>query len=84
MEPGEEKRVSFEVSPSLTAFLDRNMQWKIEKGVIDVQVGSSSEDIRLTDFFTITENAWIDGRKRAFYAKVMEYENSVEISKEKA
>ena len=84
LEPGEEKRVSFEVSPSLTAFLDRNMQWKIEKGVIDVQVGSSSEDIRLTDFFTITENAWIDGRKRAFYAKVMEYENSVEISKEKA
>lgn len=67
---GEKKRVAFTVQASQTAFLDREMKWKIEKGEIEVQVGSSSEDIRLTDTFVIKENAWIEGRKRAFYAEV--------------
>lgn len=65
---GEKKRVIFTVQASQTAFLDREMKWKIEKGEIKVQVGSSSEDIRLADAFVIKENAWIEGRKRAFYA----------------
>jgi len=34
-----------------------------------VQIGSSSEDIRLKDSFTVTENAWIGGKDRRFYAK---------------
>lgn len=46
--------------PSQMAFLDYDMKWKIEKGEIQVEIGSSSEDIRLKD-------AWIDGKKRAFY-----------------
>ena len=67
---GEKKHVAFTVQASQTAFLDREMKWKVEKGNIEVQVGSSSEDIRLEDEFTITENAWIEGRNRGFYADV--------------
>ncbi len=66
--PGEEKRVEFIVSPSQTAFLDEDMRWKIEKGEIKVQVGASSEDIRLEDAFYINEDLWVEGRERRFYA----------------
>ena len=43
---------------------------KSEKGEIEVQLGASSEDIRLTGSYTVTKNAWIEGRDRAFYARV--------------
>lgn len=65
---GEKKRVTFVMEASQTAFLDRFMEWKIEKGEIEIQVGSSSEDIRLKDSFRIREDRRISGRDRAFYA----------------
>ena len=68
LRPGEKKRVSFAIHPSQMAFLDEEMRWKIEKGTFLVQAGGSSEDIRLTDRFTVTEDRWIEGRDRAFYA----------------
>lgn len=69
LEPGEEKSVRFIVQPSQMAFLDAQMRWKVEKGEYVVQLGASSEDIRLEDSFSVTENAWIEGRERAFCAK---------------
>ena len=73
LEPGEKKKVSFVLNVSQTAFLDRQMRWKVEKGRIEVQIGASSEDIRLRGSFCITGDAWIDGTERAFCAlgKVM-------------
>ena len=68
--PGEKKTVCFSMDASQTAFLDRQMKWKIEKGEIVVQIGASSEDIRGEKSFTINDNAWIEGKKRSFYAKV--------------
>ncbi len=69
LQPGEEKRICFEVAASQTAFLDMDMRWRIEKGRIDVEIGSSSEDIRLRGRYFIRNTAWIAGRDRAFYAK---------------
>ena len=69
LKPGEEKRVTFAVSPSQMAFLDEDMKWKIEKGEIEVMVGSSSADIREKGAFTISEDAWIRGRDREFWAE---------------
>lgn len=40
----------------------------IEKGAFEVQIGASSEDIRLKDAFTVTESAWLEGKDRTFYA----------------
>ncbi len=70
--PGESRRISFAVHPSQIAFLDRDMKWKIEKGEIHVQLGASSEDIRLEDSFTITDSSYIEGRERCFCAAVNE------------
>lgn len=69
LKPGEKKTVIFEVSASQMAFLDKEMRWKIEKGVIGVEIGSSSEDIRLTGEFKVKNDGWIEGRDRVFYAK---------------
>lgn len=68
LEPGEMVQVVFTVKADQMAFLDRDMRWKVEKGDMDVEIGSSSEDIRLKGEYRITEDAWIDGRDRTFYA----------------
>lgn len=72
MEPGEKVLVTFTVRADQLAFLDRQAHWKVEKGDIDVEIGSSSEDIRLRETYRITEDQWIDGMERAFYAKARE------------
>ena len=69
LKPGEKKTVVFETEVSQMAFLDKDMRWKVEKGIISVEVGSSSEDIRLKGEYRVTEDRWMDGRDRAFYAK---------------
>lgn len=71
LKPGERKTVVFEVLASQMAFLDKNMRWKVEKGSIGVEIGSSSEDIRLTGEYTVKNDGWIEGRDRAFYAKAV-------------
>ena len=68
IEPKEKIRVTFTVKADQTAFLDREMRWKVERGDIDVEIGSSSEDIRLTGEFRITQDQWINGAERTFYA----------------
>lgn len=70
LQPGQAKRIQFAVHPSQTAFLDRQMNWKVEAGDIDVEIGASSEDIRLQGAFRICEDSWINGAHRAFYAGV--------------
>ena len=50
-------------------FRSKKMLWKVEKGSIGVEIGSSSEDIRLTGEYMIKNDGWIEGRDRAFYAK---------------
>jgi beta-glucosidase len=70
LEPGESKRVTFTAAPSQMAFLDEDGKWMIEAGQIDVEVGASSEDIRLSSAFRIIRTQCIAGRDRAFCAKV--------------
>ncbi len=72
LKAGEKKMIGFDMQASQTAFLDKDMEWKIEKGDIEIQIGSSSEDIRLTGNVRITEDRWIEGRDRAFCAKAEE------------
>ncbi len=68
LNPGEEKEVRFTLWPSQMAFLDEDMRWKIEKGEFEVQIGASSDDIRLQESFSVAEDAWLNGRDRVFYA----------------
>lgn len=68
--PTESREVKFQLNPSMMAFLDENMRWKIEKGEIKVLIGASSSDIRLEDSFVITKDLWIEGRNRKLFADV--------------
>ncbi len=70
LEALEEKRLECTIAASQLAFLDEDMRWKIESGDVDILIGASSKDIRLKDSIRINENAWIEGRNRAFYGKV--------------
>jgi beta-glucosidase len=68
----ESKRIYFEMRADQFAFLDSKMKWIVETGTMSVKVGASSKDIRLTGKFKITNTAYIDGKKRGFYAKSWE------------
>ena len=65
---GETVTVCFTFRADQFAFLDEKMQWLVEAGDMTVHVGASSEDIRLTGRFHISDTAVIEGRKRGFYA----------------
>jgi beta-glucosidase len=67
---GESKRVVFDLAASQLAYVDRENQWFVEAGEIDIMIGSSSNDIRLRDEIVIADSKLIDGRERAFYAAV--------------
>lgn len=67
--PGEKKTIQFRMKASQLSFLDKKKQWKVEKGEYEVQVGSSSEDIRLRDTFKIETDAVVEGKNRGFYAE---------------
>lgn len=73
---GEKKRIRLTLPVSFTAFIGRDMCWLVEKGLVEVQIGASSEDIRLTDCFTITDTRYIEGRDRAFYAASKEIDHA--------
>ncbi|MFC1557928.1 glycoside hydrolase family 3 C-terminal domain-containing protein [candidate division KSB1 bacterium] len=53
LKPGEMKTVTFTLTPEHLALLDRNTEWKVEPGVFDVMVGSSSKDIKLKGSFEV-------------------------------
>ncbi len=65
---GESRRVCFTVSGSQLAFLDSSMRWKAEKGVVDVEIGASSDDIRLTAEYTVTKDLWWTDKDRPLWA----------------
>ncbi|MDO4622019.1 MAG: glycoside hydrolase family 3 N-terminal domain-containing protein [Eubacteriales bacterium] len=70
LKAGESRKVSFTVSPTQLAFLDRKMNWTVEKGKMIVMIGSSSEDLHLTAEVQVTDTSVIRGRDRKFYADV--------------
>ena len=58
LEPGETKRVTFELDRRAFAFYDtESADWKVESGEFEISIGASSEDIRLKDTLMIETNA---------------------------
>ncbi len=72
LKKGEKKQIRFKMRADQFAFLDKTYQWIVEAGVMQVKVGASSEDIRQTAAFTITDTAVIDPKHRGFYATAEE------------
>ena len=69
LKAGETRKIHFYMKADQFAFLDVDMKWIVEAGKMTVQVGSSSVDIRLSDTFDIEDTAYIDGKKRGFFAR---------------
>ncbi|WP_160717221.1 glycoside hydrolase family 3 N-terminal domain-containing protein [Chitinophaga solisilvae] len=53
LQPGEKKTVHFVLHPDDLSILDRNMNTTVEPGDFEVLIGTSSEDIKLRQGFTI-------------------------------
>lgn len=53
LQPGETKTVTFHLRPDDLALLDKNMNWTVEPGEFEVQIGSSSTDIRVKKTFLV-------------------------------
>jgi len=53
LEPNQTRKVVFKLPVNILAFYDLNLDLIVEPGDIDVMIGSSSEDIRLTSHFEI-------------------------------
>lgn len=70
LKPGESKRITWVLDLSQIAFLDANMRWLVEAGRLELQVGASSEDIKLSKQIEISNTQIIDGKSRAFWAQV--------------
>ncbi|MCL6601249.1 MAG: glycoside hydrolase family 3 C-terminal domain-containing protein [Paenibacillus sp.] len=66
----ETKKVAFKVNMKQLAFHDLNMDQVVEPGMMEVFIGSSSQDIRLKGAFEITGDKLIVDRK-VFSSKVM-------------
>jgi beta-glucosidase len=68
--PSETCTVTFTVQLSQLGFYNRQMDFVVEPGAIDVMVGSSSADIHLTGEFTITGVSVEVRGQRAFFSDV--------------
>ena len=68
LQPNASAQVSFRLSVSQLAFLDAEMNWRVEAGDVDILIGSSSQDIRLRGTMTVMSDAIVDGAVRGFFA----------------
>jgi beta-glucosidase len=53
LNPGEEKKLQFTITPDLLTMLDINLKEVIEPGKFRLMIGSSSTDIRLREIFEV-------------------------------
>jgi beta-glucosidase len=60
--PNEFKRIEFEIPTAALAFYDASMQMIIESGAYEVEIGSSSADIRASGMFRVTESVPVESR----------------------
>lgn len=69
---GEAKKIAVSFNTGQISYLGEDYQWILEAGDIDILVGASSNDIRLTDTLCIENDLQADGKTRGFYAKAEE------------
>jgi beta-glucosidase len=68
LEPGEKKTVTFTLSVSQLGFYNRNMEFVVEPGTVEVMIGSSSEDIQLAGKFDIVGETTEVGATKTFFS----------------
>ncbi|MDP4186236.1 MAG: fibronectin type III-like domain-contianing protein, partial [Bacteroidota bacterium] len=56
LKAGEEKEVSFDITPEMLSMLDVNLKKVVEPGDFRIMIGASSKDIRLRGFVTVKQD----------------------------
>lgn len=72
LDPGESVRVSFEVPAELSAFTGRDGNRVVEPGRLDLRLGASSADLRLTAEIELTGAARVVDHTRRLHCDVKE------------
>jgi len=67
---GEKRTVTFTLAVSQLGFYDRSMQFVVEPGTIEVMVGSSSDDVRLTGEFEVTGETTDVSAIKTYFSRV--------------
>ncbi|MCM1991739.1 glycoside hydrolase family 3 N-terminal domain-containing protein [Oceanirhabdus seepicola] len=69
LEPGEVAKITFTVPMNILGFYDRNKEFVVEPGNMDVMIGTSSEDIRLKGEFEIIGEKRDLTNDKAFFSR---------------
>lgn len=69
LEPGETKRIQIKLSTDQLAFYDKDLNLVVEPGKFTVMIGSSSEDIRLSDEFEVIGETKEVGVARKYFSQ---------------
>ncbi len=69
LEPGETKRVTFELSPTQLAFHDESMTLTVEEGPYEVRIGRSAADIVATADLEINASKAVPKTARTYFAE---------------
>ena len=70
LQAGEKKTVKFTLSLGQLGLYDHQMRYVVEPGIINVMIGSSSQDIRLEDTFEIVGEISDMSDAKTFFAQV--------------
>jgi beta-glucosidase len=70
LNPGETRLIIFTLPVDMLSFYDQDLHLVLEPGKIEVMLGSSSEDIRLSGSFEITGSGTIEIPRRVFTCPV--------------
>ncbi|SHF39938.1 beta-glucosidase [Caldanaerobius fijiensis DSM 17918] len=71
LQPGEKKKVIFELAITQLGFYNEEMRYVVEPGIVKVMVGSSSDDIRVSGEFKITGEILDVSGKKEFFTNVV-------------
>jgi beta-glucosidase len=55
LKPGETKKITFTLKPDDLAMVNKDEEWVVEPGMFNVMIGSSSEDIRISESFEVVK-----------------------------
>lgn len=69
LDPGETKRVSFEIDASQLAYHDRDMNLAVEEGPYEFRVGHSAADVVSTASFEVTDTKEVPKGGRTYFTE---------------
>jgi beta-glucosidase len=70
LEPGQKQTVTFELSVNQLGFYDRDYQFIVQPGTVEVMVGNSSQDIHCKGSFEIAGDQPTPVQEKVFFSRV--------------